>query len=71
MLSKVLTCAAACGLTSAAISLPVSNPEEYMYTLGGTRNLGGQENSAGNVMPDVQMPWGFATWSPGRRWVSL
>jgi predicted alpha-1,2-mannosidase len=47
-----------------AISLPVSNPEEYMYTLGGTRNLGGQENSAGNVMPDVQMPWGFATWSP-------
>ena len=35
-----------------------------MNTLGGTRNLGGNENSFGNVMPDVAMPWGFATWAP-------
>lgn len=35
-----------------------------MDTNTGTFNLGGQENSWGNVMPDVLLPWGFATWSP-------
>jgi hypothetical protein len=35
-----------------------------MYTLGGTRNLGGQENSFGNVLPDVQLPWAFSSWAP-------
>ena len=35
-----------------------------MDTNTGTFNLGGQENSAGNIMPDVLMPWGFATWAP-------
>ena len=43
---------------------PNPNPEELIDTNTGTFNLGGQENSAGNVMPDVLLPWGFATWSP-------
>ena len=29
---------------ASSLSLPVDNPEEYMYTLGGAANLGGQEN---------------------------
>jgi predicted alpha-1,2-mannosidase len=55
---------AAALLLASASAAPVANPEELMNTLGGSRNLGGQENSFGNVMPDVLMPWGFATWSP-------
>ena len=35
-----------------------------MDTNTGTFNLGGQENSYGNVMPDVTLPWAFATWAP-------
>ena len=56
--------AAAATSAAAAAAAPVANPEELMNTLGGTQNYGGQENSFGNVMPDVLMPWGFATWSP-------
>ena len=54
-------CLAAAALARASA---VANPEEYMDTLGGTRNLGGQENSAGNVMPDVTDPWGFVAFAP-------
>ena len=62
--SLLYAASAAASAASAALVLPVATPEMYMNTLGGSRNLGGQENSAGNVMPDVMMPWGFATWSP-------
>ena len=61
-----LRLAAAAALASASLAAAftaVANPEELMNTLGGTRNLGGQEDSFGNVMPDVLLPWGFATWS--------
>lgn len=51
-------------LSAAALAAPVPNPEEFMSTLGGTRNYGGNENSFGNVMPDVCLPWSFATWAP-------
>ena len=55
------------GLSAVAVALaytPNPNPEELMNTNTGTYNLGGQENSYGNIMPDVLLPWGFATWSP-------
>ena len=55
--------AAAAAASPARAYTPNPNAEELMNTLGGTMNLG-QENSAGNIMPDVLMPWGFATWSP-------
>jgi putative alpha-1,2-mannosidase len=63
---RALTCFAAAGaaLSLAAAYVPNPNPEEFMDTNTGTYNLGGQENSYGNVMPDVLLPWGFATWSP-------
>ena len=54
----------AVSLLAAAAASAAANNEELMNTLGGSRNLGGQENSHGNVMPDVLMPWGFSTWSP-------
>jgi putative alpha-1,2-mannosidase len=39
-------------------------PEEYIFTLGGTQNVGGQEISNGNVNPEVSLPWGFNGWAP-------
>jgi len=39
-------------------------PEEYIFTLGGTENVGNQEVSNGNVNPEVSLPWGFNGWSP-------
>jgi len=60
----VMLLAVGAAATARSVRSSPANPEELMSTLGGTRNLGGQENSYGNVMPDVQMPWGFATWAP-------
>ncbi len=33
---------------------PISNPEEWVNTLGGTKSIGGQEDSFGNVLPEVR-----------------
>ena len=40
----------------------VTNPEEYVYILGGTANL--YDFSRGNVLPETQMPWGFNGFAP-------
>ena len=39
----------------------VSNPEEYVNTLGGT--LSKADLSRGNVLPEVVTPWGMNGWS--------
>jgi putative alpha-1,2-mannosidase len=39
-------------------------PEEYVNVLGGTNNLGSQDVSYGNVLPEVALPWGFNGWAP-------
>ena len=50
---------------SAALrAAPIANPEEWVNTLGGTKAIGGQEDSFGNVLPEVTMPWGFNGWAP-------
>ena len=43
---------------------PISNPEEWVNTLGGTKAVGGQEDSFGNILPEVTFPWGFNGWAP-------
>lgn len=43
---------------------PITNPEEWVNTLGGTKAIGGQEDSFGNVLPEVTLPWGFNGWMP-------
>ena len=45
-------------------SAPITNPEEWVNTLGGTKAIGGQEDSFGNVLPEVTFPWGFNGWAP-------
>jgi putative alpha-1,2-mannosidase len=42
---------------------PISNPEEWVNTLGGTKAIGGQEDSFGNILPEVTYPWGFNGWT--------
>jgi putative alpha-1,2-mannosidase len=42
----------------------ITNPEDWVSTLTGTRALGGQEVSYGNVLPEVTYPWGFNGWVP-------
>ncbi len=42
----------------------MTNPEEWVNTMGGTKAIGGQEDSFGNVLPEVTMPWGFNGWTP-------
>jgi hypothetical protein len=43
---------------------PVTAPEDFVNTPGGTKAIGGQEDSFGNVLPEVTMPWGFNGWTP-------
>lgn len=43
---------------------PINNPEEWVNTLGGTKAIGGQEDSFGNILPEVSYPWGFNGWAP-------
>lgn len=40
----------------------VSNPEEYVNTLGGTASR--YDLSTGNILPIVNRPWGFNGWAP-------
>ena len=51
-------------LPGALAFTPNPNPEEYISILGGTANLGSSELSFGNVLPEVQVPWGFNGWAP-------
>ena len=52
------------GARSFSPSAPITNPEEFVNTLGGTKAIGGQEDSFGNVLPEVTYPWGFNGWAP-------
>lgn len=40
----------------------VTNPEEYVNVLGGTKSR--MDMSGGNVLPETQVPWGFNGWAP-------
>ncbi len=51
-------------VSRANASAPITNPEEWVNILGGTRGIGGQEDSFGNVLPEVTYPWGFNGWAP-------
>lgn len=55
---------AAAAASSASAFTPNPNYEEYIYTAGGTANLGPSELSYGNVLPEVLVPWGFNGWAP-------
>jgi putative alpha-1,2-mannosidase len=39
-------------------------PVDFVNVLGGTNNLGSQDISYGNVLPEVLLPWGFDGWAP-------
>jgi putative alpha-1,2-mannosidase len=49
---------------AAVASSQSQTPETFMYTLGGTTAVGGNELSFGNVLPETIMPWGFSGWAP-------
>lgn len=43
-------------------ALGVTNPEEYVNVLGGTKSR--YDLSHGNILPETQVPWGFNGWAP-------
>lgn len=67
MAPSVASCAVLFALSVACVSASRAinpNPEEYISITGGTANLGSSELSFGNVLPEVQTPWGFNGWAP-------
>jgi len=58
-----LLCAATAVAAQREHSLVLNKgPEDYVNTLGGTKSR--FDLSTGNILPEVQVPWGFNGWSP-------
>lgn len=61
MAVKILALAAAVA-SAASAQGSIADPADFVNILGGTKSR--YDLSHGNILPEVQVPWGFNGWSP-------